>query len=48
MFTSPWAGLSVTLWPRFAGDWSQLGPASAELVAYVRPKELQGSAASEH
>jgi phosphohistidine phosphatase len=24
----------------FAGDWSGLGPGSAELVAYVKPKEL--------
>jgi phosphohistidine phosphatase len=24
----------------FAGDWSELGPGSAELVAYVKPKEL--------
>jgi phosphohistidine phosphatase len=26
----------------FAGDWSELAPGSAELVAYVKPKELAG------
>ena len=32
----------------FAGEWSELGHRSAELVAYVKPKQLKGSAASEH
>jgi phosphohistidine phosphatase len=32
----------------FAGDWGELHTGSAELVAYVKPKELQGSAPSEH
>ncbi len=27
----------------FAGEWSELGHRSAELVAYVRPKQLKGS-----
>jgi phosphohistidine phosphatase len=31
----------------FAGEWSELGHRSAELIAYVKPKQLQGSAASE-
>jgi phosphohistidine phosphatase len=26
----------------FAGDWSELAPGSAELMAYVKPKELAG------
>jgi phosphohistidine phosphatase len=30
----------------FAGDWSELGHGSAELVAYVRPKQLKGSAST--
>jgi phosphohistidine phosphatase len=30
----------------FAGKWSELGHRSAELIAYVKPKQLQGSAAS--
>jgi phosphohistidine phosphatase len=33
----PTAALATLL---FAGDWSELGPGSAELVAYVKPKEL--------
>ena len=28
----------------FAGEWSELGDRSAELVAYMRPKQLKGSA----
>jgi phosphohistidine phosphatase len=32
----------------FAGEWSELGHRRAELVAYVKPKQLKGSAASEH
>ena len=32
----------------FAGEWSALRHRSAELVAYVKPKQLKGSAASEH
>jgi phosphohistidine phosphatase len=32
----------------FAGEWSALGGRSAELVAYVKPKELKGSAPTEH
>ena len=31
----------------FAGEWSELGPRSAALVDYVKPKQLKGSAASE-
>jgi phosphohistidine phosphatase len=31
----------------FAGEWSELGHRSAELIAYVKPKQLQGSAAGE-
>jgi phosphohistidine phosphatase len=31
----------------FAGEWSELGHRSAELIAYVKPKQLKGSAASE-
>jgi phosphohistidine phosphatase len=31
----------------FAGEWSGLGHRSAELIAYLKPKQLQGSAASE-
>jgi phosphohistidine phosphatase len=33
----PTAALATLL---FAGDWSALGPGRAELVAYVKPKEL--------
>jgi phosphohistidine phosphatase len=33
----PTAALATLL---FAGDWSELGPGRAELVAYVKPKEL--------
>jgi phosphohistidine phosphatase len=33
----PTAALATLL---FVGDWSELGPGSAELVAYVKPKEL--------
>jgi phosphohistidine phosphatase len=33
----PTAALATLL---FAGDWSELAPGSAELVAYVKPKEL--------
>ena len=33
----PTAALATLL---FAEDWSELGPGSAELVAYVKPKEL--------
>jgi phosphohistidine phosphatase SixA len=31
----------------FAGEWSELGHQGAELIAYVKPKQLKGSAASE-
>ena len=31
----------------FVGEWSELGHRSAELIAYVKPKQLKGSAASE-
>ena len=31
----------------FAGEWSELGHGSAELIAYVKPKQLKGSTASE-
>jgi phosphohistidine phosphatase len=31
----------------FTGEWSELGHQSAELIAYVKPKQLKGSAASE-
>ena len=33
----PTAALATLLFP---GDWTELGPGSAELVAYVKPKEL--------
>jgi phosphohistidine phosphatase len=33
----PTAALATLL---FAGEWSELAPGSAELVAYVKPKEL--------
>jgi phosphohistidine phosphatase len=32
----------------FPGDWSGLGAGGAELVAYVKPKQLQSSAPTEH
>jgi phosphohistidine phosphatase len=32
----------------FAGEWGQLGHRTAELVTYVRPKQLKGSSRSEH
>ncbi len=35
----PTAALATLL---FVGEWSTLGPGSAELVAYVKPKELTG------
>jgi hypothetical protein len=28
----------------FEGDWSELGERTAELAAYVKPKQLKGSA----
>jgi phosphohistidine phosphatase len=35
----PTAALATLL---FVGEWGALGPGSAELVAYVRPKDLAG------
>ena len=30
----------------FEGDWSELGPATARLTAFLTPKELNGSSAA--
>jgi phosphohistidine phosphatase len=40
----PTAALATLTFP---GEWSELGHRSAELFAYVKPKQLKGSAASE-